>query len=108
MTEVMKSQFARHKFHAKPTGVDGIRFHSKKEANRYKDLVLLRQAGHVLFFLRQVPFDLPGNTKYLADFLVFWSDGSVTVEDVKGYRTSEYKLKRRQVQQLYPIQIMEK
>ena len=49
---------ARHKFHAKPTVYDGIRFASKKEAARYEALKLLKKAGEVLFFLRQTRFHL--------------------------------------------------
>ena len=94
-----------HKYHASPTAVDGLRFDSKAEAGRYADLKLLQQAGEVVFFLRQVPFDLPGGVKYKADFMIFWADGSVTVEDVKGYDTPQSRLKRRQVEALYPVKI---
>lgn len=97
----------RHKFHASPTEVDGIKFPSKREARRYKDLMLAQRSGEVVFFLRQPRFDLPGRTKYYADFLVFWKDGTVTVEDTKGHKTPEYKLKKRQVEELYPIEIVE-
>lgn len=97
----------RHKFHACPTTVDGIRFQSKREARRYEALVLARKAGLVVFFLMQTRFDLPGKTKYYADFVVFWSDGTVTIEDVKGHKTETYKIKKRQVEELYPIKITE-
>jgi len=99
--------FPRHKFHAKPTVSDGIRFDSKAEARYYDTLKLLQKAGHVLFFLRQVPFHLPGGVKYLADFLVFYADGHAEVVDVKGFRTPQYKSKKKQVQALYPIEIVE-
>jgi len=94
-----------HKYHASPTSIDGLRFDSKAEAGRYVDLKLLQQAGEVLFFLRQVPFDLPGGVKYRADFMIFYADGTVTVEDVKGVDTPQSRLKRRQVEALYPIKI---
>lgn len=87
--------------------VDGILFASKKEANRYRELALFRRLGDVRFFLRQVPFHLPGGVKYLLDFMVFWADGSITYEDVKGMRTEMYRLKKRQVEALYPITITE-
>ena len=73
-----------HKFHAKPTEADGIRFASKAEARRYEHLKLAQRGGTALFFLRQVPFHLPGGVVYRCDFLVFWADGRVTVEDVKA------------------------
>ena len=94
-----------HKYRAVPTSIDGLRFDSKAEAGRYADLRLLQKAGEVVFFLRQVPFDLPGGVKYRADFMIFWADGSVTVEDVKGYDTPQSRLKRRQVEALYPVTI---
>lgn len=87
--------------------VGEVRFDSKAEAARYGELLELRRAGVVSFFLRQVPFHLPGRSRYVLDFLVFWSDGRRTFEDVKGHRTAVYKLKRRQVEELYPVVIEE-
>ncbi len=97
----------RHKFRAKPTETDGIKFSSKKEANRYHQLLLLQRAGEVLFFLRQVPFHLPGGVKYICDFMVFWVDGTCTVEDVKGMKTPMYITKKKLVEATYPIEITE-
>ena len=96
----------RHKYHAQPTEVDGLRFDSKAEARRYQELNLLKQAGEVVMFLRQVPFDLPGNTKYRCDFLIFWVNGTCTVEDVKGFETAQFKMKKKQVEALYPVEII--
>lgn len=87
--------------------VDGIIFDSKKEAQRYRELQLAKKSGSVEFFLRQVPFDLSGGIKYRLDFLVFWADGKITFEDVKGCRTEIYKLKKKQVESLYPVEITE-
>lgn len=89
------------------TTVDGIPFASKKEANRYCELMTLVKAGEVLYFLRQVPFHLPGEVKYLCDFLVIWKDGNVGIEDVKGKRTPSYIMKKKQVEFLYPVKITE-
>ena len=95
------------KYRSKITVVDGIKFRSKKEANFYCELKLAREAGTVRYFLRQVPFHLPGNTKYLADFLVAWKDGTIWFVDTKGYRTATYKRNKKQVEALYPIRIQE-
>lgn len=103
----MKAWQPRHKFSAQPTAADGIRFDSKKEAMRYGVLKLLEKQGEVVFFLRQVPFDLPGNTRYRVDFQIFWADGRITFEDVKGMRTPTYIAKKKQVEALYPITITE-
>lgn len=97
----------KHKFGAIRTEIDGIKFDSKKESKRYQELLWLQKTGEVLFFLRQVPFHLPGNVKYLCDFVVFWKNGDITFEDVKGMKTPMYSLKKKQVEALYPIEIKE-
>lgn len=95
----------RHKFHARPVVNDGIRFDSKLEARYYQRLKLEQKAGHVLFFLRQVPFHLPGGTKLVVDFEVFYTDGTVKFIDVKGMATKEFLIKKREVEAQYPITI---
>jgi hypothetical protein len=85
---------------------DSIKFRSKKERKRYLELKALQAAGEC-WFLMQVPFRLPGNTKYLLDFLVFWKSGNITFEDTKGKRTPMYIMKKKQVEALYPIRILE-
>ena len=97
----------KHKFRATPCESDGIKFSSKKEAARYAALKLLQQNGGVLFFLRQVPFHLDGGVKYLVDFVVFWSNGDITFEDVKGFKTPMYIMKKKLVEAKYPIKITE-
>ena len=82
-----------------------MRFDSKAEARRYDQLLLAKDAGEVLFFLRQVPFHLPGSVKLVVDFVIFWSEGHVTFEDVKGVETEQFKAKRRMVETLYPVTI---
>ncbi len=100
----------RHKYGVGPREKrtrDGFLFDSQLEAKRYDSLKLMQERGLVLFFLRQVPFHLPGNTRYAVDFQVFWSNGRVTFEDSKGVKTEVYRLKKRQVEDLYPIEITE-
>lgn len=86
---------------------DGIKFRSKKEAKYYQELKARVHLGEVKFFLRQVPIYLPGNTKYVIDFVEFWTNGSVHWIDVKGMRTPAYKRNKKQVEALYPILIEE-
>ena len=97
----------RSKYGAVATYVDGIRFDSRKEAARFMALKILRDAGEVLWFARQPRFVLPGGVEYVADFVVAWADGEITVEDVKGVKTKEYRLKKRQVEALYRVTITE-
>lgn len=64
--------------------------------------------GEVLLIFRQVPFHLPGNVKYVCDFMVFWANGEITFEDVKGFKTAIYIAKKKMVEDLYyPIKIQE-
>ena len=100
------------KFRAKKTAIDGITFDSKKEAARYVELKRLQEAGDVLWFHMQVPMILWGTDKgdgkperYRVDFQVFWSDGRVSYEDVKGMQTRQFKRKKKIVERLYPITI---
>ena len=97
----------RSKYRAQRTTRGDLRFDSKKEANRFDELVILKRSGVVSPLLRQVPLDQPGGVKYRIDFLVFWDDGSVTYEDVKGIRTPMFIRNKKQVESLYPVQIRE-
>jgi hypothetical protein len=97
----------KHKFNAVRVETDGIKFPSKKEARRYLQLKLLKESGDIIFFLRQTPFHLSGGVKYVCDFLIFWADGNVTIEDVKGMKTSVYVAKKKMVEATYPIEITE-
>ena len=98
-------RFHRHKYNAVRTEADGIKFDSKAEARYYGNLKLKQHAGIVLFFLRQVPFHLPGGVVYRCDFQEFHSDGSVHFVDVKGMETSEFKIKKKLVESIYPVEI---
>lgn len=96
----------RHKYGAVRTETDGIKFASKKEARYYSALKLRVAAGEVLFFLRQVPFHLPGGVRYVVDFQEFHSDGTVRFVDVKGMETASFKAKKRMVEEIYkPVTI---
>lgn len=95
----------KHKFNAVRTEVDGIKFSSKKEAKHYSELQIAKRSGDLLFCLRQVPFHLPGDVVYRADFLEFWRDGTVRIVDVKGFETQMFRAKRKIVEATYPIKI---
>jgi len=97
----------RSKYNAIPTTVDGIRFDSKKEAAYYMDLKLRVASGETKYFLRQINFDLPGGVKYRVDFLRVDADDHPHWVDVKGVKTAMYKLKKKQVEVLYPIKLEE-
>lgn len=100
------------KYHNKKVECDGIIFDSIKEKNYYCELKVLRMAGEVIEFERQVTFELQpkfkhaGKTeraiKYIADFVVKYKDGRTVVVDVKGFRTKEYLLKRKMLLYKHP------
>ena len=86
-------------------GDQTIVFDSKKEAARFEELIALQKAGEIIDIWIQYPFELqPGfevnghkyrPITYIADFVYTRKDGSYVVEDVKGFRTEVYKLKRK-------------
>lgn len=121
---------SRSKYGAKKVYYNGERFDSKKELNRYKELLMIQKAGRIFGLERQVKFELtptvrgperigprggrkPGNVildaaSYVADFTYYRSDtGEFVVEDCKGYRTPEYILKKKFLYHLRGIMIYE-
>jgi len=99
---IARHKFKRHKYGAKPTEVDGIKFGSKREAAYYSELKLRQRAGEVIGFLMQVPLRLTGGVIYRMDFLEFLTDGTCKGVEVKGFETATWKLKKRMVDELYP------
>lgn len=104
------------KYHAKKTVVDGIEFDSAKEAKRYTKLRALEDAGKIQGLRLQVPFQLVPSfecdgvkyreMRYVADF-VYVRDGKVVVEDCKGFKTAEYKMKKKLMAYVNHINIEE-
>lgn len=94
----------KHKFHAQPCERNEIKFSSKLERRYYDQLKMLQRSGDVLFFLRQCPFDLPGGIIYRCDFMVFYKD-HVEIVECKGFETPEFKLKRKLLEETYPIKL---
>ena len=99
-----------NKYHNRVVEVDGIRFDSRREAHRWRELRLMERVGLITELRRQVPFELIPKSrhgraiKYIADF-VYRKDGEQVIEDAKGYRTDVYRLKRRMMaEQGYEIQ----
>lgn len=102
---------AYSKYHNKKTEVDGIVFDSRREASRYLELKILERAGEIQDLILQPSFDLivQGGKKvgkYYADFRYSMGEKSV-VEDAKGAKTAVYKLKKRIVEAVYGIKIVE-
>lgn len=100
----------RNKFRNQPTVVDGIRFHSKKEAARWQQLAILERTRKISGLERQKKFRLEVNgiliASYICDF-VYVEDGETIVEDCKGYRTRDYLLKKKLMSAIHGIEIRE-
>lgn len=100
------------KYKSKKVVIDGITFDSKKEANRYKELKILKSAGVIECLELQKIFELQPSFKkngktyrkitYKADFYYFDNEkGKYIVEDVKGFKTEVYKLKKKMFEYIY-------
>lgn len=108
---------SRSKYHSKKITVNGITYDSRKEANRHSELLLLQRAGRISDLETQVKFELLPSQRidgkvverpvtYIADF-VYRQDGKKIVEDTKGFRTTDYILKRKMLLYFHGIRIKE-
>jgi hypothetical protein len=105
------------KYHNRKVTRDGETFDSVKEYRRFCELRLLERAGAVTDLRRQVKFELIPAQRidgkvveracgYVADF-VYMENGQQVVEDTKGMRTQEYRLKRKLMLWVHGIRIRE-
>lgn len=101
------------KYHSKKVIIDDIKFDSKKEAERYIQLKLLEKAKLIKDLELQKSFELQPTFKkngktyrkiaYIADFYYFDNHlDKYIVEDVKGFKTKEYALKKKIFEYVYP------
>lgn len=107
----------RSKFGAVKT--DG--FASKKEAKRWGELVLLERGGQIDCLRKQVPYELIPRQNgpdgkmierpcaYIADFVYIVNalERYQVVEDAKGFRTPEYRIKRKLMLHVHGVRIRE-
>lgn len=94
-----------NKYGAKKLEIDGHKFDSKKEAYRYCELKLLLKANEISELELQPKFRLQEGfnyknerlrpVDYIADFKYKDSDGTIIVEDTKGYKTKDYIIKKK-------------
>ena len=124
------THYKSNKYSNKKIEVDGIIFHSKREAKRYKELLLLEQAGAISNLERQVKYVLIPTQReletvgarggihkgkviekecaYYADFVYFDREKrEIVVEDTKGMRTTDYVIKRKLMLYRHGIRIRE-
>lgn len=112
------SDSASTKYHSNKITVDGINFDSRKEANRYQELLILEKMKEIKDLQRQVQYELLPSQKvngkvversvtYVADFAYIDKDGKEVVEDTKGFKTKDYIIKRKLMLYIHGIQIRE-
>lgn len=112
VTDIQPGGLTRaHKYGAVATEADGIRFDSKAEAQEYERLKMLAKCGDIEdlvlqpVFMLQPAFECRGERvreiTYRADF-AYTREGIRYVVDVKGFRTPQYKLKRKLFLYRYP------
>jgi hypothetical protein len=105
------------KYNSRKITKDGITFDSAKEYRRWCELSLLERAGTIQNLQRQVKFELIPSQRidgkvierpcaYVADF-VYIENGKKVVEDTKGFRTTDYIIKRKLMLWVHGIQIIE-
>lgn len=107
-----KTRKVKSKFGNRKTVVDAITFDSKKEASRYIQLKCLQNAGLIkdLQMQKKYYFEMNGYSifHYKADFVYYcYERKDVIVEDVKGYKTPLYKLKKKLIEAQHGIVITE-
>lgn len=112
----------KSKYHSRKITMDGETFDSVKEFRRYQELKLLARAKKIRDLKRQVKFELIPSQKidgkvverpccYVADFVYFEpkQNGQMImhVEDTKGFKTTDYIIKRKLMMWVLGIRIEE-
>ena len=109
-----------NKYNARKITLNGQKFDSQHELDRWCELSLLQRGKVIADLRRQVKFELIPAQKdengkvieravsYIADFT--YTDrktGQMVVEDAKGVRTKEYTIKRKMMLYFHGIRIRE-
>ena len=127
----------KSKYHSKKITREGVTFDSVKEYKRFRELSLLERAGEISDLKKQVPFELipsqyeeiptgeiykrgerkgqpkfkrvcvENSVKYIADFVYSDKGGKIHVEDTKGFKTTDYIIKRKLMLHVHGIKIKE-
>lgn len=110
----------RSKYGNQKTEVEGVKFDSKKEAARFRQLLWAQGAGEISDLKLQEEFTLAGAyttpkgvrvraIRYRCDFSYILPSGEKVVEDVKSKatKTRVYEIKKKLLRERYGIEIRE-
>lgn len=95
----------KHKYSAKKTEAHGKKFPSKKEAARWGELLLLEKAGAISNLEYQPRYPLRVNGQLICTYVAdsdYFENNKRVVEDVKGFKTPVYRLKKKLLLALNP------
>lgn len=108
-------QASPNKYKARKTTVCGIEFDSQAEADRYLVLLSSQQAGEISGLVLQPKYELQPSFKrngkteraitYTADF-EYIEAGQIITEEVKGFETKDWRLRRRLFLYQYPDHVL--
>lgn len=104
--KIYRPYIKKNKFNAKSIVIDGHKFPSKKEAQRYQELKLLEKAGKIKNLELQPKFEIIPKQKYRGktlrkaeytpDFKYLDIDNNEwVIEEVKGMPTVDYVLRKK-------------
>jgi hypothetical protein len=108
---VLSKARVSNKYGAKRVEIDGYKFDSKREAERYQELKLLEKTTKLHLIEVHPKFEIEHNgVKICKVILDFWycdnKDGGIFIyEDVKGMDTPVSRLKRKLVKAFYKIDV---
>ena len=95
----------KNKYNATKVTYYGKTFASKREGERYLELLDMKLKGEIEDLELQVPYSLLDDfsymgkkvkgISYIVDFQYITKQGDLVVEDVKGYRPYHYELKKK-------------
>src|SRR5258708_2708731 len=96
-TPIHPSEKRRPQYGNRKTVRGGLTFDSKKEADRWNELLMLEKAGEIIDLRRQVRYEIWFNNVKICDYVadatyVDRAERDRVVEDSKGVRTAVYRL----------------
>lgn len=100
-----RSKYGNHKVHV---GME--KFDSKRELNRWNQLLWRQSIGEISGLERQISYSLIVNGEKIADYICdfqYYENGMLVVEDAKGFRTPGYRLKKKLMWAIHNIKIKE-